>query len=609
MKPSVLKFVLAPVCFVLVLLISQVIFKGARVDLTEQAIYSLSQGSKNIVSNLEQDVTLNLYFSDKASKDLTALRSYAKRVEELLQEYVLLSDGKLSLNLIDPEPFSEAEDNAAEAGLQAVPIATGDDVYFGLQAKNSKGDESTIGFFQPDKEPFLEYEISELIYRLSQTRIPVVGLMTSLEMRGGFDMQRGGTTPPWAVFEQLDQLYDVRWVEDQIEEIEQDIELLIVVQPSSLDDVSLYAIDQFVMNGGKLIAFVDPKAEGKQPSPMGEDDIAINPLQPLLQQWGVIFDDSQVVIDAQYGLTVSMGQGMPPVRHLGLLGLQADGLNPNEVSTGELETVNLASAGFVEPATDATTTFDALLWSSTVAQTVDVNRYNMAQDPRQLMDGFEPTGESYVLAARLSGQATSYFEKAPQELEVPKEHVASNDNINVMVVADSDMLTDRLWVQVQNFFGQRIVQPWADNGALANNMVEQYLGSNDLIAIRSRGRFARPFEVVQDLQQQAQSEFYENEQALQRQLEETEQRMSELETQRDKDSLTLSPEQEATLNGFQQEKLRIRKALRDVRHELDKDIESLGSWLKVLNIAIIPVLLTLLLLLLARLTLRKTRKS
>jgi ABC-type uncharacterized transport system involved in gliding motility auxiliary subunit len=609
MKPSVLKFVLAPVCFVLVLLISQVIFKGARVDLTEQAIYSLSQGSKNIVSNLEQDVTLNLYFSDKATKDLTALRSYAKRVEELLQEYVLLSDGKLKLNLIDPEPFSEAEDKAAEAGLQAVPIATGDDVYFGLQAKNSKGDESTIGFFQPDKEPFLEYEISELIYRLSQTRIPVVGLMTSLEMRGGFDMQRGGTTPPWAVFEQLDQLYDVRWVEDQIEEIEQDIELLIVVQPSSLDDVSLYAIDQFVMNGGKLIAFVDPKAEGKQPSPMGEDDIAINPLQPLLQQWGVIYDDSQVVIDAQYGLTVSMGQGMPPVRHLGLLGLQADGLNPNEVSTGELETVNLASAGFVEPATDATTMFDALLWSSTVAQTVDVNRYNMAQDPRQLMDGFEPTGESYVLAARLSGQATSYFEKAPQALEVPKEHVASNDNINVMVVADSDMLTDRLWVQVQNFFGQRIVQPWADNGALANNMVEQYLGSNDLIAIRSRGRFARPFEVVQDLQQQAQSEFYENEQALQRQLEETEQRMAELETQRDKDSLTLSPEQEATLNGFQQEKLRIRKALRDVRHELDKDIESLGSWLKVLNIAIIPVLLTLLLLLLARLTLRKARKS
>ena len=606
MKPSVLTFVLAPVCFVLVLLMSQFVFKGARVDLTEQDIYSLSQGSKNIMANLEQEVTLNLYFSDKATKDLTSLRSYAKRVEEVLQEYVLLSDGQLTLNIIDPEPFSEAEDQASEAGLQAVPIATGDDVYFGLQAQNSKGDESIIGFFQPDKEAFLEYEISELIYRLSQTRIPVVGLMTSLEMRGGFDMQRGGTTPPWVVFEQLDQLYDVRWVESEIEEIEADIELLVVVQPSNLDDASLYALDQFVMRGGKLIAFVDPKAESKQPSQMGEEDIAINPLQPLLTQWGVNYDDSQVVIDAQYGLTVSVGQGMPPVRHLGLLGLQTDALNPNEVATGELETINLASAGYLQPTDGTSTTFDALLWSSTAAQLIDVNRYNLAQDPRQLMQGFAPTGESYVLAARLSGTANSHFEAAPTELEVSRDHINSNDNINVIVVADSDVLTDRLWVQVQNFFGQRIVQPWADNGALTNNMVEQYLGSNDLITIRSRGRFARPFEVVQDLEQEAQSEFYENEQALQQQLEETEQRLAELETQRDKDSLTLSPEQEATLNGFQQEKLRIRKALRDVRHELDKDIENLGSWLKVLNIAIIPALLTLLLLVLAKIKLRKT---
>lgn len=607
MKPSVLKFVLASVCFVLVLMLSQFIFKGARVDLTEQNIYSLSQGSKNIMGNLEQEVTLNLYFSDKASKDLTALRSYAKRVEELLQEYVLLSDGKLSLNMIDPEPFSEAEDQAAEAGLQAVPIATGDDVYFGLHASNSKGDSSVIGFFQPDKEPFLEYEISELIYRLSQTSIPVVGLMTSLEMRGGFDMQRGGTTPPWAVFEQLDQLYDVRWVEDEIETVDPEIQLLIVVQPSNLDETSLYALDQFVMDGGKLIAFVDPKAETKAQGAMGQEELAINPLQPLLKQWGVEFDDSQVIIDGQYGLTISTGQGMPPVRHLGLLGVQIDGLNPNEVTTGELETINFASTGYVLPSEEASTTFDALVWSSTMAQPVDINRYNLSHDPRQLMQDFAATGDSYVLAARVSGQANSYFDEAPATLEEVPAHVASNDNINVMVVADTDVLSDRLWVQVQNFFGQRIMQPWADNGALAQNMVEQYLGSNDLITIRSRGRFTRPFEVVQDLEQQAQSKFYENEQALQRQLEETEQRMAELETQRDQDSLTLSPEQEATLNGFQQEKLRIRKALRDVRHELDKDIESLGSGLKILNIAIIPVLLTLLLLLLARLTLRNRR--
>jgi len=303
-----------------------------------------------------------------------------------------------------------------------------------------------------------------------------------------------------------------------------------------------------------------------------------------------------------------MGQNTPPVRHLGLLGVQIDGLNPNEVVTAELETLNFASTGHLSQAEGAKTTFDSLVWSSTAAQEIDINKYNLARDPRKLMEGFQPSGESYTLAARISGPAESQFDKAPSDIENPPEHIASSDNINVMVIADTDVLTDRLWVQVQNFFGRRIVQPWADNGSFAQNMAEQFLGSDDLIAIRSRGRFTRPFEVVEDLQQAAQDKYYENEQALQQQLKETEQRLAQLEEQRDKDTLTLSPEQQATLNGFQQEKLRIRKALRDVRHELDKDIEGLGVWLKVLNIAILPMILTLLLLVVARMMLRQ-RKS
>lgn len=604
MKSPILKFAIAPVCFVLILLISQALFKSARIDLTDQNIYTLSQGTQNIVDGLDQDVTLNFYYSDKVTKDITGLRSYAKRVEELLQEYVLLSGGKLSLNVIDPEPFSEAEDQAAEAGLQAVPIATGDDIYFGLQAKSENGNDSIIAFFQPDREPFLEYEISELIYRLNQTQLPVVGLLTGLDMRGGFDMQSGQPTPPWVVFDQLDQLYDVRWVEDQPDMIDPEIELLIVAQPDTLDETSQYAIEQFVLRGGKLLAFVDPKAESKQADPLS-DLPGNNVLGPLFSQWGIQYDPMQLVIDAEYGLTVSMGQNQPPVRHLGLLGVQIDGLNANEVVTAELETLNFAAAGYIAAIEGATTSFDPLVWSSTVAKTVDLETYNKATDPRQLMNGFEPTGESYALAARVSGPAESFFEKAPEAIEDMPEHLAKSENINVMVVADTDVLTDRLWVQVQNFFGQRIVQPWADNGAFSQNMVEQFLGSDDLIDIRSRGRFARPFEVVQDLKQAAQDKYYQNEQALQQQLEVTEKRLAELEEQRDKDTLTLSPEQQMTLNGFQQEKLRIRKALRDVRHELDKDIEGLGTKLKVLNIAILPILLTLLLLFVARSKLRK----
>lgn len=609
------KYVLAPLVFILVLLLSQALFTGARLDLTEQNIYSLSDGTKNILQNLENQVDLTIYYSDKASEDLTALRSYAKRVQELLAEYEIIADGKLTITVVDPEPFSEAEDQASQAGLQAVPIASGDDVYFGLSARSESADsaiaESIIPFLQPDKERFLEYQLSELIYRLGQGVSPVIGLMSTLEMRGGFDMQSGSTTPPWTIFEQLDQLYDVRWVSDQMDEIDPDIELLMLVQPENLSLEALYLLDQYVLGGGKLLLFMDPKAETLTgpPTPPVESDSDLE-LSDLLAKWGVQYVSDQVITDGLYGLTVSMGQGQPPMRHLGLLGVQPDGLNPNEISTSELEVINFASAGFLYPLDDATAEFNALVWTSPFSNVVPLEDYNAMGSPAELVENFTESNESFALAARLSGPANSLFEAQPEELvlsnEVDEEaaeeskqalpeFIKSSDNINVLLVSDTDVLGDRMWVQVQNFFGRRIVQPWADNGAFAHNLVEQFLGSSDLISIRSRGRFARPFEVVQDLEHQAQVDYRDNERRLQQQLEQTESKLAELEELRDKDTMMLSTEQEATLLQFQQEKLFIRKALRDVRHELDKDIESLGNWLKVLNIAIAPILLVLLL--------------
>ncbi len=610
---SFAKFGLACVCFVSLLLSSQWLLTGARIDLTEQNIYSLSQGTKNIMANLEQEVEITLFFSDKASKDLTALRSYAISVQELLAEYALLSDGKLSFNVIDPEPFSEDEDRAAEFGLQAVPIGNGDEVYFGLSAQNAEGKEAIIAFLQPDKEAFLEYEISELIYRLGQTKAPVVGLMSALELRGGFDMRSGGTTPAWTIYEQLDQLYDMRWVDEKLEDLDQDLELLILVQPPKLDENSLYQLDQFVMKGGKLLVFMDPKAETQTPQgpSEGETDQALNPLSILFEQWGIEYHPNQVVIDNTYGLTVSMGQNQPPKRHLGLLGIQVDGLNTNEVATSDLEVINFASTGSLnafdigDDDEAPQTQFDALVWSSGLANVMETDVYNLSTDPSELSRDFTASGESYVLAARISGMASSAFGEKPVGSLYEAEHNPSTQQLNVIVVADTDVLTDRLWVQVQSFFGQRIVQPWADNGAFVNNLVEQFLGSSDLINIRSRGRFSRPFEVVKAIQQQAESEFLANENVLQEQLQETEKQLELLEQQREKDTLTLSPAQEVALEEFQQKKLHIRKALRDVRHELDKDIEGLGNWLKAINIGILPLLLTGLLLLVARYRLRR----
>ena len=578
--------------------------------MTEQNIYSLSPGSEQILANLQQDVALTLFFSDKASKDLTALRSYALRVQELLQEYTLLSKGKLTFNVIDPEPFSEEEDKAAEFGLQAVPLGTGDEVYFGLSAQNAAGVEANIAFLQPDKEAFLEYQVSELIYRLGQTQTPVVGLLSELDMQGGFDMRSGGSTPPWTIYEQLDQMYDVRIVDSEMNQLDEAISLLILVQPEKLSEVLLYEIDQFVLNGGKLLVFMDPKAETQQAPNMPEEgeDASSHALKKLFDQWGIEYKANEVVTDSAYGLTVSMGENQPPMRHLGLLGVQQDGMNPNEVVSSDLESINFASAGRLndKSAELDSLQFDALVWSSDMAQVINTEDYAASTDPSQLLNNFTPSGESYVLAARLSGSANSAFDEKPLDSEAVANHTKTTNQLNVIVVADTDVLTDRLWVQVQTFFGQRIAQPWADNGAFVNNIVEQYLGSSDLIGIRSRGRFSRPFEVVQDIQQKAQDEYLANEEALQQQLQETEEQLALLEQQRAKESLTLSPAQEVALENFQQQKLRIRKALRDVRHELDKDIESLGNWLKVLNIAVFPILLTCLLLIIMRIRLRRT---
>lgn len=578
----------------LLLIISSIAFRHVRLDLTEQQIFTLSQGSQNIVVNLHNPVELTLYYSDKASKDLATLRNYAQQVQDLLAEYVLAGNGNITLKVVDPEPFSEAEDKAAESGLQAVPVSSGDDIYFGLVAKSVSGEEAIIGFLQPDKEAFLEYDISSLIYRMGRAKAPAIGLLSGLDVRGGFDMQTGQPTAPWIVFEQMEQLYEVRSLDEQLSNLDPDINLLLLIQPPVLSDEALYRLDQFVLKGGKLMVFIDPVAEQAERPDLSAVQLD-NPIQKLFNKWGISYDPQQVILDAAYGLTVSTQQGT--LRHLGLLGTSHETVNPNEVSTADLEAINFASTGFIKPIDGASTSFDDLVWSSNYAMPFDVNAYNLVHNPAELSAEFKASGEFYSFAARISGPADSAFNDS--QFASRAGHIAHAD-INMVVVADTDVLSDRMWVQVQSFFGRRSATPWADNGALVNNLLEQFMGSADLISVRSRGRFNRPFTVVQDLQRSAADKLQETEQRLEQRLKETEIQLTELEDKKHQDSQMLTSEQEQALLDFQKEKLEIRKQLRDVRHELDKDIEALGARLKIINIALMPFVLTLLLFLLTR---------
>ena len=564
-----------------------------RLDLTEQKLYTISAGTEKVLAEIEQPVELYFFYSDQASKDLPTLRTYAKRVEEMLKAYERAAEGKLKLHIIDPQPFSAEEDQAAEFGLQAIPLnAGGDKLYFGLAGRVGDGVPQAIPVFALDQEEFLEYDISRLVQSLAKPERPVIGVLSGLPLNGGFDMQTRQPSQPWMVMEEIRQQFQIESLKAGIDQIPEKVSVLLLVHPKDLPEQSLYAIDQFVLRGGKLLAFVDPYSEVDSGMPMPGEEAAskTSDLPALFKAWGVQLLPDQVVTDGAYAMALSMGEGQRAVRHAAFLSLPRAALDQSDVSTAGLETLTLASAGILEPLAGAKSRFTPLLQSSVYAMPVDSKRLALLQNPEELIRELQPTGQRYAMAARISGPAETAFANG---IEGRKDGLKSADNINVIVVADTDLLSDRMWVQVQDFFGQRMPQPWADNASFTINALDNLSGSDALISVRSRGRFSRPFEVVDALQRTAEVKFREQEAELQQRLAATEQQLASLQQSDDPaQSPQLTPEQQATLQQFMAEKVRIRKELREVRFQLNADIDALGRSLKLVNIALVPLLLT-----------------
>ena len=588
---ATLSIVILVVGFLLFTLLNHLVLSGVRVDLTENHLYTLSDGTEEILSEIEEPINLYFFFSEKVSEDLTSLRAYAQRVEEMLREYQLTAGDRINLQIIDPEPFSEQEDQAAAFGLQSVPVnQSGDELYFGLAGTNAVDGLEVISFFQPDKEEFLEYELSKLIYALANNVRPKVLIYAGLPVGQGVDPRTYQPTPAWVVISQLEGLFDVDVVESLDEEVILAADLLVLIHPQNFSDEQMFLVDQHVMRGGKLIAFVDPMAEtarpqqGSMPTPNASD------LNKLTSGWGVMLRDNEVLGDAEAALLVGGANGTP-VRHLGILGFGTGQLSNSDIVTAPLETINLATSGIFDVDDIDGITATPLILSSDYSGSLPAIQFQFLSDPAELQKGFSPSGQNYVAAVRLSGRAdTAYPDGVSGDEQVI---LTSTEDLEVILVAGTDLLTDRLWVQVQNFFGQQIASAFADNGSFVENLVDNLSGSSALIDVRSRGQFSRPFVVVEKLRRDAESQYLQSAEDLQVRLSETERQLEELESARVSDGLlTLTSEQEAALGRFQDEKLRIRKELRDVRHQLDKNIEDLGSSLKFLNILLLPLLLT-----------------
>lgn len=582
--------------------------RGWRIDLTQNHLYTTAPGTERILRNIHEPINLYFFFSEKTAGQLPQLKTYGVRVREFLEELGARSNGKLHLHVIDPQPFSEDEDRASELGVRGVPVgATGSQLYFGLAGTNSTDGHAAIEFFDPNKEQFLEYDVMKLVYQLANPKKPVVAWLSTLPMGPGFDPQTGQMREPWVIYGQAEQLFEIRPLEPTAARIDPDVNVLVLVHPKNLSPATQFAIDQYALGGGHILAFVDPLSEadssGNDPrnpmAAMGADKSSH--LGELLSAWGVKFDATQVVADRGHALSVSMHQGEPPVEHLGVLGLDKSSFTPNDVITAGISNVNVAVAGYLEPIKGAAVKFEPLLESSTDAELLPVERFRMLLDPGSLREGFKPTGVRYTIGARVTGEVhTAFPAGAPAGVTLPAGTAplkASAHPLNLVVIADTDLLADYLWVHQQEFFGQRLAQAWASNGDLVLNALDNLAGSDDLISVRGRATFTRPFERVDKLRRAADDRFRDKEHELEQQLQTTEQKLTALQSKgggRDQSSLIVTPQEQEEIEHFEQEKIRIRKELRAVRAGLDADISRLGTEIKIVDIIVIPAAFALL---------------
>jgi len=529
----------------------------------------------------------------------TCIRSHARWAGEMLEEFADQSGGKLTLRRVNPVPFSPEEDQAAQYGLQGVPVGTaGDMLYFGLVGTNSLDGLQMMPFLQPEKEKFLEYDLAKIVSTLSHPTHTKVGLISGLDMGPGFDQATQSVREPWIIYQQFEQIFELEDISSDAETLPEDLELLVLVHPKDFSENMLYQVDQFVLRGGRVLAFMDPLAEadmgGDPNDPMARMNAGgSSSLGPLLQAWGVAFDSDRVIGDRNYALQVNMAQGQPPVRHLGILSVTSQGINNSDVVSADLQSVNFSSSGWLTPLEGASSSFEPLVQSSDAAAPIEAARIRFMSNPQDLSKGFEPTGDQYALAARITGQASTAFEQLPEGLPL-MGHLEASDaaGINVVLFADTDVLTDRLWVQKQNFLGQVIANSFADNGTLVANIADQLTGSSDLIGIRARASTNQPFDRVLALKLSAEAQFRDTEERLQAELEEAERTLNTMQTARQDGELTvLTSEQQDEVQRFVDRKLQIRSELRQVQHDLSRDIEALGMRLKFLNIVLVPVLI------------------
>lgn len=585
---------------------------ATRVDLTADKLYTLSDGTKSILGKLDTPVQIRYYFSKSLPELDQGLRTYAQRVEDLLAEYRLHAKGRIEIKKLDPKPDSDAEDSANLDGVEGqMTQMGGDKIYFGLSISCLDA-KVAIPFISPQRERLLEYDLTRAISQVIKPTKANLGMMSGLPIFGAMDpmaMMRGGggRQEPWVFVNELKADFNVKEIPITADKIDDDVNVLVVVYPKGISEAAQYAIDQFVMRGGKLVAFLDPLSVlDSQSNPQNPLQAAAGSgasLDKLLKAWGLEFDLQKVVSDKQYLTELRDPRTGRPQPNPSFLSLTGSAMDTNDVATTQLGRLIFPFAGHFTGTPVDGLKQSVLFRSSTNSQLTDKM---MAQFGAT--DEFKPSGTDYKLGVRLTGKFKSAFpdgkpgaepksddKKEGESASTNASHLKeSKDEGVVVLLGDSDMLYDRFFAEVREIFGNRIMMPFAANLTFLQNLLEQMGGDKDLIGIRSRATLNRPFTRVRELQAKAELAYESKIKQLEKDLSDAQQKINELQRAKgDGQQAILSEEQKKEILQFQRRRAEVNRELKELRKNLRRDVDSLETTTKWANILVMPFAVSL----------------
>lgn len=587
--------VLAAVIFGCVNLMSASLFKSDRVDLTQQNLFSLSEGTKTLVGQIKEPIRFRFFMSSQLTKEAPQLAAFAQRVRTMLDAYVASSKGKIVLEVIDPKPFSEDEDRAVAFGISPYRASSGDQVFFGLAVTDSTNGSAVIKTFSPEREAFLEYDLTRLVAQLGTRGKPVIALFDGLGLYGN----PRARIPVQQSLAQIQQFFDVKPMAGDVDKLPEKTKIVMIVHPQSMSERSQYTVDQWALSGGATVIFVDPWAEnqmgfrGRPPSDASSD------LPKLFKAWGVGYDKTKSATDLRYAMRAQRMIDGRPVSMVNLpwMAIRGDALNKKEAILAQLQALVMTNVGAFTT-TKKDVTLRPLVTLSDQSGLLDTSKLrDRNADLRALIDEIKKNKNAPVVAARLTGKLTSAFKAKPKDSKFEgKALEKSSKDANIILVGDADMLMDRNWVQKRNILGTQVAQAFANNGDFIINALEQMAGGPALTDLRGRGVSWRPFERIQAMEADASKKFSAKEKQLTKKLKDTQAKLAQLSSSTSKKAAAagkkqvLSAGQLKAIERFKSELLATREELRTVQFELRRDVDGLKNKLTAINVGAVPLI-------------------